>query len=295
MNAELTGIVSPVLVPFDDAGDVDLDAVHESTRFTIECSADAVIAVGTGTAQEMPTLTVEERKALIAATIDATDGDVPVYAGVSFPSLSVVDDLIAFSEREGADGLFAMPPWGIPPDESVITDYFTHIDAATDLPVFLYNNPTVSVAMSETLMAELMELEQFVYIKESSRNWKRLAWMLDTIHVDGEAHVFTTLDVAYQTLEMGGAGITTPPPIAAKAREVFDAVAAGDTAAALDAQRELDRFPSRGMMLHAASKAAAEAAGVPVGDPRPPYRGATDTQREDIAAWMRDVGLSTDT
>ena len=291
MKAETTGIVAPNLVPIDDNGEVVFDSVTDTARFTVDCGADGVVAAGTGTVQELPTLTVEERKKFIAATIDAVDGDVPVFAGISHPSLTVVDDLIAFAEAAGADGVFAMPPWGIPPDNATIRRYYRHIDETTELPIFLYNNPTVSVELGERLMAEITELENVVYIKESSRNWKKVAWLLDNVHEDGEVHLFTTLDICYQTIEMGGAGVTTPAPLVAKAREVIDAFHEGDHETALTAQRTLDRFPSRGMLLHAASKAAAESAGLNVGDPRPPYTGATDDQREKIDAWVRELDL----
>lgn len=289
MAADVTGLMSPVLVPFDEVGRVDLDRVPDATAFTIDCGADAVIAAGTAVAQELTSLTVAERMALVAATVEAADGAVPVFAGVSHPALPVVDDLVEHALDVGADGLFVLPPWGIQPSRETTLAYFEHVSETTDVPLVLYNNPTTTFDLPKDLMAEVMALDGFAYVKESSRNWRKLAWLLEEVHVDGEAHVFTTLDVLYQTLQMGGVGATMPPPVTAPAREIIEAYREGDGPRALAVQRHLSRFPPGGARLNAACKAAMAVAGCDVGGIRPPYPDVTEEQAALVADWMADV------
>lgn len=291
MSADVTGLMSPVMIPFDDDGAVDLDRVADSTAFTIDCGADAVIAAGTAVAQELTALTVPERKALITETVEAAAGEVPVFAGVSHPALHVVDDLHDHALSAGADGLFLMPPWGVPPSDETVLRYYEHVSETTDVPIVLYNNPTTTFDLPRELMADIMALDGVAYAKESSRNWRKLAWLLDEVHEPGEKHVFTTLDVLYQTLQVGGVGATMPPPVTAPAREIIDAYEAGDAERALAVQRHLSKFPPGGARLNAACKAAMEIAGCDVGGIRPPYPDVTDEVYAQIEDWMADVEI----
>lgn len=290
-DATLTGLVSPVPIPFNDDGAVEIDRVADSTAFTVDCGADAIIAAGTAVAQELPTLTVEERKRLIGATIESTDDETPVFAGVSHPAQPIANELTEFSKSAGADGLFVMPPWGIPPDESTTLRYYEEIASVTDLPIFLYNNPTVSINLSKELIDEITSIDPVVYIKESSRNWRKLSWLLENVHSDGSIHLFTTLHVLHTTLQYGGAGVTLPPPATVVAREVVDAYAAGNQKEAVAAQRKLVNFPPAEGRLNAASKAAMELCGVDIGGVRPPYPDAPESAREHLADWLADVNI----
>lgn len=291
MTASVTGLMSPVMIPFDGDGEVNVDLIADSTAFTIDCGADAIIAAGTAVAQELTALTVPERMDLISETVGAADGTVPVFAGISHPAVPVVDDLTDHAVEAGADGLFLMPPWGVPPSDETIMTYYEHVTERVDLPIVLYNNPTTTVDLSKELMGEIMSLDGVVYAKESSRNWRKLAWLLDEVHEPGEKHVFTTLDVLYQTLQMGGVGATMPPPVTAPAREIIDAYEAGDTERALAAQRHLSKFPPGGARLNAACKAAMEIVGCDVGGLRPPYPDVTDQAYTEIEEWMEDIEI----
>jgi 4-hydroxy-tetrahydrodipicolinate synthase len=294
MTADVTGLMSPVMIPFDDSGAVDLDRVPDSTAFTIDCGADAVVAAGTAVAQELTALTVPERMDLITDTVDAArtvDSEVPVFAGVSHPALPVVEDLCDHALDAGADGLFLMPPWGVPPSDDTVLAYYERVTEITDVPVVLYNNPTTTFDLDRELMAEIMALDGVAYAKESSRNWRKLAWLLDEVHDPGEKHVFTTLDVLYQTLQMGGVGATMPPPVTKPAQEIIDAYEAGDTERALAVQRHLSTFPPGGARLNAACKAAMEIAGCDIGGIRPPYPDVDDVVYAQIEDWMADVEI----
>lgn len=291
MTADVTGLVSPVMTPIAENGSVDLDRVPASTSFTIDCGADAVVAAGTAVAQELPSLTVRERMDLILKTIDSVDDEVPVFAGISHPALPVVDDLCEHALDAGADGLFLMPPWGVRPNEETTLRYYEHVSETTDVPIVLYNNPTATFDLPKELMADIMAFDGMAYVKESSRNWRKLAWLIDEVHAPGEKHVFTTLDVLYQTLQMGGVGATMPPPVTAPAREIIDAYEEGDTERALEVQRHLSKFPPGDARLNAACKAAMAIAGCDIGGLRPPYPDVSDEVHDRIEEWMKGIEI----
>lgn len=293
MTADITGIVAPVLTPFDEAGELQPDHVADSVAFTLECGCHAVVASGTGV-QETATLTPDERETVITETIDAVGGEVPVLAGVSYPARPVVDDLVAHAEREGADAVLAMPPWGVAPSDDAILRYYENIDAGTDLPILLYNNPSVTVDMSRELMERIAaSVDGVAFVKESSRDYEKLGWLFERIHHAGHAEVFATMDVLLPTLQTVGTGVVTPAPLSKPSMDVYRAHEEGDLERALAAQRTFGDFPPDEAAggLTPVCKAATEIAGVPVGPPRAPYGGLSADGRAAIEEWMVDVGV----
>jgi 4-hydroxy-tetrahydrodipicolinate synthase len=292
MSDSITGIIAPVLTPLDDEGNVVPDRIADSVEFTIECGCHAVVASGTGV-QETAALSPAERKTVVTETIAAVDGRVPVLAGVSYPAKPIVDDLVAHAEAEGADALLAMPPWGVSPSPSAIVRYYEDIAAGTDLPILAYNNPSVTVDMSKETMLDVARIDGVEYVKESLRDWQKLAWLFERVHHEGHATVFSTMDVLLPTLQTAGSGVITPAPLTVPSMEIYEAHEAGDVERAVEVQRTFGTFPPEeaDIGLLPVCKAATQLAGVDVGPPRRPYDAVDEAGRDAIDAWLDDVGV----
>lgn len=286
MPFELKGILSPVLTPISDDGSLATDRVEESVRFSLDCGCHAVVAAGTGS-QETASLTPEERKTLVEETVRAVDGEVPVLAGVSHPAQPVANNLVAHAEDVGADAVIAMPPWGDVPSASAIVRYYEAIASESSLPVAVYNNPTLTVDMSKDTMRRVANIDGVTDMKESRRNWQKIAWLLDEIQRSGLARMHTTMDVLWPTIQAGGSGAFVPAPASAPAMEVFEALQRGDTDTAIEHSRTFTKFPPEAASgLIPACKAAAQACGVAVGSPRPPFDGISEAGREAVIEWL---------
>lgn len=292
MTEPIEGVVAPVVTPIAEDGSLAIERVADSVEFTLDCGCHAVVASGTG-AQETSALSPSERKALISATVEAVDGRVPVLAGVSYPAQSIVTELIDHAESEGVDGLLAMPPWGLPPSQSAIVRYYDNIAAVTELPILVYNNPTVTVDMGRETMLDVAKIDGVEYVKESSRDWQKVGWLIERIQHGGHADVLATMDVLLPTLQSGGSGAVVPAPGSVTAMEIYEAHEAGDIDDAVAAQRTFGTFPPDGVDtgLTAVCKAGHQLAGVDVGPPRPPYDPVSETGREAIDAWLDEAGV----
>lgn len=292
MSKRITGIIAPVITPLDDEGTLVPDQIEDSVEFTLGCGCHAVVASGTGV-QETASLSPEERKTVISETIAAVDGRVPVLAGVSYPAQPIVSELVAHAESEGADALLAMPPWGLTPSDDAIVRYYEAIAEETDLPILAYNNPSVTVDMSRETMLRVAEVDGVEYIKESLRDWQKLAWLFERIHHEGHAEVFATMDVLLPTLQTAGSGVITPAPLTVPSMEIYEAYEEGDLERAVALQRTFGDFPPEeaDIGLTSVCKAATQLAGVDVGPPRRPYDAVDEAGREAIDAWMdeRDI------
>jgi 4-hydroxy-tetrahydrodipicolinate synthase len=270
------GLLVPPLTPFTEDLHVDYDALQTGVDYIVEHVRPTTIVAAGVEAQEYQYLSFDERKALIEHTIRAVNGRVPVAAGVSHPSFRIAIELAHFAEKAGATELQLLAPQkptgGIPTTKELI-QYFEAIGRETSLPIILYLNsgPGADPGIDATI--ELAKLDFVHALKESSRDLSRVSRLIVEIDHAGHARYFTTMQMLLITLELGGAGITLPPPAAELARQVIDVYVAGDREKAAQLQLQFATFPARWMPfgLAAVMKAASNFIGIPAGRPYPPY------------------------
>jgi 4-hydroxy-tetrahydrodipicolinate synthase len=119
-----------------------------------------------GVMGEFWALTVAERMRVHEIVHRQVAGRVPVMAQVGHHALA---DTIALSRHASDHGIefgIAMNPYFPPgmPDEHVLA-YYAAVDAATDLPMFLFNTPYSGASLSVELIVALAELDVVCGIK----------------------------------------------------------------------------------------------------------------------------------
>ena len=292
MPGDVSGVVAPVVTPIDKNGQLAIEQVSNSVEFTIECGCHAVVASGTGV-QETAALAPSERKKLISRTVEAVDGRVPVLAGVSYPAQPIVSELVSHAEHEDVDGLLAMPPWGMKPSDAAIVRYYESIASETYLPILAYNNPAVTLDMNKETMRKVAEISGVEYVKESSRDWQKVSWLLERIDKAELAKVFTTMDILLPTLQVGGAGAVIPAPATVPAMRLYEAYEADELESAIATQRLFGTFPPDEVStgLTAVCKAATQLSNVDVGPPRPPYDPVDEQGRKAIKEWLDEQDI----
>jgi 4-hydroxy-tetrahydrodipicolinate synthase len=270
------GTIVPPLTPFTSDLKVDVDALKVGIDYVVaRCRAAMVIAAGVE-AQEYQYLPFEERKELIRHTVDAVGGRCPVAVGISHPSFKVAAELAQFAERLGATAvqlLAPQKPTGGVPTTAELVRYYELIGRETSLPIILYLNPGPGADVTLPATIELAKLDRVQYVKESSRDLARVSRLITEIELAGHARYFTTMQMLLITLQLGGSGITLPPPAAEIADRVIAAFTAGDLHRAAELQQQFSLFPARWMEfgLAAVMKATANYLGLRAGDPYPPY------------------------
>src|SRR5438105_968169 len=96
------GLIVAPLTPFTANLDIDETALRREIDYVIgDCRATMVVAAGVET-QEYTYLSFEQRKALIARTVEYVDGRVPVMVGISHASFRTAIELAHFAENLGA-------------------------------------------------------------------------------------------------------------------------------------------------------------------------------------------------
>ena len=295
-SVKTPGLLVAPLTPFTPELKIDEAGLQLQIDYIIEdCRATMIVAAGVET-QEYTYLDFEERKALIRGTIECVRGRVPVMAGVSHPSFKAAIELAQHAERHGANGIQLLAPLrpfaGSPTRDDLIA-YFEAISRETDLPITLYLNPGPGADVSIPDTIALAKLPRVQFVKESSRDLARVSRLTVEIDHAGHARYFTTMQMLLATLQLGGVGVTTPPPACEIAREIINAFVAGDYEGAANAQLQFALFPSRWMHrgLAPVMKAAMNLIGIPAGNPYPPYTALSAEEQAELADVLANTAL----
>lgn len=289
-------IVAP-LTPFAADLSLDVPALQRQIDYAVkDCRATMVVAAGVET-QEYTYLGFEDRKALIARTIELVDRRVPVMVGISHPSFKTAVELAHYAEKQGAAAvqlLAPLRPFAGPPTQADLIAYFEAIGRETRLPITLYLNPGPGADVSIPDTIALAKLPYVQLIKESSRDLARVSRLIVEIDRAGHARYCTTMQMLLASLQLGGSGATMPPPGSEIARHVIDAFLAKDFERAAELQLQFALFPSRWMHrgLAPVMKAAMNLIGVPAGEPYPPYASLSRDELAALAAVLRTTVLA---
>lgn len=177
-----------------------------------------------------------------------------------------------------------MPPWGDVPSDDAIVRYYEYIAQKTNLPVAVYNNPTLPVDMSKETMRRVAQIDGIAHMKESRQNWQRICWLIENVPRTGYTEIHTTMDVFVQALQAGGSGAFIPAPATVPTMTAWDAFQAGDVDKAIQHQRPFVSFPPvEANRFIPACKAGAALCGYDLGNPRPPFDPVEPTGRDAVA------------
>lgn len=162
----------PVNTPFKDDGSIDESAWCRIIEHLIAEGVHGLI-VG-GTTGEFYALTQAERLQQFARAEDAIDRRLPWLAGVNDFTTEGAAHYAARARQAGADGLLvAAPPHSQPTGQELASPCLA-IDAATGLPIMLYNHPGRSgTSMGEEFLACVGHNRNFAAIKERSEDVDR--------------------------------------------------------------------------------------------------------------------------
>lgn len=178
MENGLEGVYAAIPTPMTEAQEVDGERLADFVDFLIAAGGVHGL-VALGSTGEFYALTARERDTVVAVTLEAADGRVPVLVGVNAGSTR---EVVAYSERaqrQGAAGLLlAAPYYSLPMPEEVL-EHVRAVDGAIDMPIMLYNYPArTGVDMTPERVERLAELDHVRYVKESSGNVARVAEIL---------------------------------------------------------------------------------------------------------------------
>jgi 1-pyrroline-4-hydroxy-2-carboxylate deaminase len=198
-----TGVYTAITTKMDARQEVDLAAVRADVAFQIENGVDGIICCGS--IGEASTLTADEKMAIAGAVKEAAGGR-PVLLTVAEDSTRAAAALAERAAAAGMDGLMLLPAMRYVSDRRETIQHFRTVARATGLPIMVYNNPIAySVDVTPEMFAEMTDEKNFVAIKESSGDVRRITDILNT--VGNRYDIFTGVDdLALESLMLGAVG-----------------------------------------------------------------------------------------
>lgn len=287
----LRGTYTVLITPFTaDGGAVDVPALKKLVNWQIEQGIHGLIPLGsTG---EFLSMTPEERAQVIEICVTEAAGRVPVLIGTGAEWTRDAVALAKEAESMGADGVMVIPPYYSSPTPDELFDHYRRIGEAISLPVMIYNNPaTANVDLTPPIVARLSEIDNVLYIKESTLEVTRVR---DIIELCGDRMTVFAGILGYESFWLGAQGwvAVCSNLIPRDSARLFELVADhGDKEQALALYKKMLPIVRwvGGHRYVAASKTGLGMMGLPVGDPRAPRLPLPEADalalRADLAAY----------
>ncbi len=166
----LRGPMVAVATPFKEDYSLDLDALQENIRFMIEGGVRTgdgglLVAAAGG---EHPTLNVEERKAIMTASIEAAQGEVPVLTSIQHTDYRVIVEMAQHAAKVGIGAAQLGPTYYYSATERDVLDLFQRVAASSDVSLMVYHTWWDGLHFSIDLLRKLADIETVRAVKWSS-------------------------------------------------------------------------------------------------------------------------------
>lgn len=169
----ITGSIPALVTPFRE-GRVDEKAFAAFVDWQV--SEGSAGLVPCGTTGESATLSIEEHDHVVACTVKAARGRVPVIAGCGSNDTAVALHHMESAARAGADVALVVCPYYNKPGQRGLIAHFRHLADHGPLPIILYNIPGRSgIDMTTETMAELADHPRIIGVKESTGDIERVS------------------------------------------------------------------------------------------------------------------------
>ncbi len=292
--SDLSGVIAPATTPFDQDGEINLDAAANQVSWLIDNGVHGV-AIG-GSTGEGHTLEPDEFADLIAAACEAAAGRIPVVAGIITDSTR---DAIARAKKIADADVAALQVTPVhylfrPDDESMIA-HFRALSEETGRDIIIYNVVPWTYLSPDLLLRIMADVPGVIGVKQSAGDLKLFADLMADARPGNL--IFSAVDALMYPSYMLGAHGSIAAILSAAPRPsvaLWDAVKAGDHAQAHDLHLKLLKLWNA--MLHdnlpACTKFAQSLQGCDAGYPRQPMPEANERQRRGITAALSGLGLT---
>ncbi len=173
MKDTLRGLITPIVTPFTEQGDIDEALFIKEVEYLIAAGVHG-LSPG-GSTGEGAFLTAAEIARLVELTKELNTKGLPIVAGVIKNSTRDAVESGLAAKAAGADALMVTPASYniLVPDDDGNYDFYKQISDAVDLPIVIYNVVPQN-EISTDLFIRLSEIKNVVGIKQSVGTVKSL-------------------------------------------------------------------------------------------------------------------------
>jgi 4-hydroxy-tetrahydrodipicolinate synthase len=180
ISGSIVALVTPMC---PGSCDVDWKALEALVEWHIDQGTHALVAVGT--TGESATLSVKEHSQVIRATVEASNGRIPIIAGTGANCTREAIELTEAAKQAGADACLLVTPYYNKPTQDGLYQHYKAVAEAVDIDQILYNVPgrTACDLLPETAL-RLSKIANIVGIKEATGDLERAKLLIDSATPD---------------------------------------------------------------------------------------------------------------
>ncbi len=176
LRSRLHGVIAFPVTPFKKDLTLNLEGLRTNLERLLEYPICAVIAAG-GTG-EMYSLTPAEHLQVVHATLEVSNGRVPVLTAVGFNQQLAVE-MAKQSAAAGVDGILAFPPYYPNADDEGMRQYYSAIAAATHLGMLIYARDWTNFGPS--MVEQLAGISNLVAWKDGLGDIRRYQMIMNRV------------------------------------------------------------------------------------------------------------------
>jgi 4-hydroxy-tetrahydrodipicolinate synthase len=291
-EAKITGVIPPVLTPFKENGEPDLDAYGRLLDFLV-AHVHGLYPLGTyGSGPLMPK---EMRMKLAEFVVRKVDGRVPVIMHIGCADTDTAVELARAAEQAGADAVASIVPFYYRYDERCLLEHFCRILQSVQIPFYVYNNPGMGGNVITPKMLATLAEEGLKGIKDSSFDILTFYAFMRAVNRKDFDFIIGTEALLVPAVVAGAAGCVsgvsnTFPELMV---ELWNAATAGEMNKAMALQQKVNRIRE---IMHLSNSiismhAMLKARGIDGGIPRRPLLPAQDGLAAKIGEELKKLEL----
>lgn len=202
---ELIGTGTALITPFNVDLSIDFLALERIIEQQIAGGTNYFVILGT--TGESPSLTEQEKSAIIVHIKKINDGRLPLVLGVGGNNTMRVVEELKTRNTDGISAILSVSPYYNKPNQTGIIHHYTALANASHLPLILYNVPSRTGSnMTAATQLELAQHPNIVATKEASGNMEQVMAILankpkDFLVISGDDAL------AFPVLACGGLGV----------------------------------------------------------------------------------------
>lgn len=289
---DFAGVFPYLVSPVHSDGEVKETVLKSLVEHLIRSGVHGLTPLGsTG---EFAYLTWPQRRRIVEVVMEATQGRVPVVAGVAHTAIHEAVRQAREMENMGVDGILAIMESYFPVSPKGVVSYFRSIAEAISVPVVLYTNPSFSSTnLSSEILEELVNFPNILYLKDASANTGNLLSIMN--HFGDRLKVFSaSAHIPLFVMMLGGVGWMAGPScvIPEHSVELYELACAHRWEEAIALQKKLwgiNRIFQK-YALAPCIKACLELQGFAVGDPIPPLQPLTGEAKREVKKVLKALG-----
>lgn len=298
----LRGIIPPLVTPLARRDELDKPGLARLIEHLIDGGVSGVFVLGT--TGEAPSLSYRLRRELISEVTRLVAGRIQVLVGITDTSFIESVDLAKHASDCGADAVVLTTPYYFPAGQTELQSYIRNISGELTLPLVLYNMPQLTkVWFDIETLKQLTEIDSIIGVKDSSGDLDYFARLCElksirpdwSIMIGPEAMLGEAMASGADGAVAGGANVFPRLFV-----DRYDALVAGDTTKADEAQRQITifqgiydvgKYASRHIK---ATKCALSLTGICDDLPADPFHRFHAAEREKVASVLRRMNAFPD-